>query len=500
MSTHTENVKMSVPKLIGLVLGPLLFVLTLLFMDPSEDLSSKAIFVLASTLWIAVWWITEPIPIPATSLMPLVLFPLGGVMDAGTTASNYGADIIFLFLGGFMLAIAMERWNLHTRVALNIINVIGTTTSKIILGFMLATGIMSMFVSNTAAVMIMIPIGLALILEAENLVGTHDNKKLRKFEKVLVLSIGYAGTIGGLGTLIGTPPLIILSGQMQEMFGFEINFAKWMMVGIPTVIILLILSWLYLTLFVFKSDMKELPGGKETIQKELNKLGKMTSEEITVLVLFLLAAILWIVRGFVKNVELFSLVQDGTIAIFITVLLFIMPARSKGGKILDWSVARDVPWGVLLLFGGGLAIAKAITESGLDKWLSAQLILVKGLPVILIIAIVALFVLMLTEITSNTATATMILPLLGALAITLDVHPMILMAPAAMAANCAFMLPVGTPPNAIVFGTGKVSIKDMVSAGFWLNIIAWIVIVIVSIVFLPIIFNFDISPFPSAFK
>ncbi|MBP1939155.1 sodium-dependent dicarboxylate transporter 2/3/5 [Jeotgalicoccus pinnipedialis] len=421
-------------------------------------------------------------------------------MDAGQTAANYGADIIFLFLGGFMLAIAMERWNLHTRVALNIINVIGTTTSRIILGFMLATAIMSMFVSNTAAVMIMIPIGLALILEAESLVGNDNNKVIRKFEKVLVLAIGYAGTIGGLGTLIGTPPLIILSGQMQEMFAFEINFAKWMMVGIPVVIILLILSWLYLTIFVFKSDLKELPGGKETIQNELKQLGKMTMEEITVLVVFFLAALLWIVRGFVSDIQLFSLVQDGTIAIFITVLLFILPARSKGGNILDWSVAKDVPWGVLLLFGGGLTIAKAITESSLDVWLSAQLVMVKGLPIILIVAIVSLFVLMLTEITSNTATATMILPLLGALAITLDVHPMILMAPAAMAANCAFMLPVGTPPNAIVFGTGKVAIKDMVSVGFWLNIIAWIVIVIVAIVLLPIVFNFDISPFPSTFK
>lgn len=500
MTEHIQPVKMSMPKLIGLVLGPLLFILTLVFMSASEDLSKQAIFVLAATIWIAVWWITEPIPIPATSLLPLVLFPLGGVMNAGATAANYGADIIFLFLGGFMLAIAMERWNLHTRVALNIINIIGTTTSRIILGFMLATGIMSMFVSNTAAVMIMIPIGLALILEAENLVGNHKNDALRKFEKVLVLAIGYAGTIGGLGTLIGTPPLIILSGQMNEMFGFEINFAKWMLVGVPTVLILLIVSWLYLTTFVFKSDMKNLPGGKETIQAELKKLGKMSMEEITVLVIFILAAVLWIVRGFVKNIELFSLVQDGTIAIFITVLLFVMPAKSKGGKILDWSVARDVPWGVLLLFGGGLTIAKAITESALDQWLSAQLVMVKGMPVILIVAIVALFVLMLTEITSNTATATMILPLLGALAITLNVHPMILMAPAAMAANCAFMLPVGTPPNAIVFGTGKVTIKDMVAAGFWLNIIAWIIIVIVAMIFLPIVFDFNITPFPEIFK
>ena len=489
----------NVAQMIGLILGPLLFVLILVFMK-TDSLSSEAVFVFGATTWIAIWWITEPIPIPATSLLPLVLFPLGGVMSAGDTASNYGADIIFLFLGGFMLAIAMERWNLHTRVALTIINLIGTTTSKIVFGFMLATGLMSMFVSNTAAVMIMIPIGLALILEAQSLTDEKDHKHLVKFEKVLVLSIGYAGTIGGLGTLIGTPPLIILSGQMSEIFGFEISFARWMLVGVPTVIILLILAWGYLNYFVFKSDMKNLPVGKETIERELKKLGKMSYEEIAVLIVFLLAALLWIVRGFVSDIELFSLVQDGTIAMFITVLLFTIPAKETNGKLLDWSAAKDVPWGVLLLFGAGLAIAKAITTSELDKWLSEQLVIINGLPVIFIVAIVALFILLLTEITSNTATATMIIPLLAALSVTLDVHPMILMASAAMAANCAFMLPVGTPPNAIVFGTGKISIGEMVRAGVWLNLIAWAVIVVIAYLLLPLVFGFDVSPFPINLK
>ncbi|WP_414050571.1 SLC13 family permease [Macrococcus animalis] len=487
-------------QLIGLILGPLFFILFQFFIQP-PGLVGPARFVLAATLWIATWWITEPIPIAVTSLLPLVLFPMGQIMDAGKVAANYGNDIIFLFMGGFILAIAMEQWNLHTRIALNIIQKVGTTTSKIILGFMMATGVMSMFVSNTAAVMIMIPIGLALIAEAEVLSSNQVTENLRKFEKTLVLAIGYAGTIGGMGTLIGTPPLILLAGQMKEIFGFEIGFGQWMVVGVPSVIILLLITWLYLHHFAFKSDMTELPGGKEVIDRELQKLGKTTREEKIILAIFLLAATLWIVRGFFfANIPALKLIQDGTIAMFISILLFMIPTKRKSGRLLDWSVAKEIPWGVLLLFGGGLALANAITTSKLDAWLSDQLILLKGMPIILIITVTALFVLFLTEITSNTATATMILPILAALALAINVHPLALMIPAAMGANCAFMLPVGTPPNAIVFGTGKVSIREMASTGFWLNLIACVIIVIAVYLIVPFVFGIDISPFPEGLK
>lgn len=324
---------------------------------------------------------------------------------------------------------------------------------------------------------------------------------MRKFEKTLVLAIGYAGTIGGMGTLIGTPPLILLAGQMKELFGFEIGFGQWMLVGVPSVIILLLITWLYLHNFAFKSDMTELPGGKEVIERELNKLGKTTREEKIILVIFILAATLWIVRGFFfANIPALKLIQDGTIAMFISILLFMIPTKRKSGRLLDWSVAKEIPWGVLLLFGGGLALANAITTSKLDAWLSDQLILLKGMPVILIIAVTALFVLFLTEITSNTATATMILPILAALALAINVHPLALMIPAAMGANCAFMLPVGTPPNAIVFGTGKISIREMATTGFWLNIIACVIIVIAVYLIVPYVFGIDISPFPAALK
>lgn len=483
-------------QLAGLIIGPLLFVLTLLFLE-SASLDSSGIFVVAAALWIATWWVTEAIPIPATSLLPLVLFPMGGVMTNQDTASFYGDDIIFLFLGGFLLAVAMEKWNLHTRIALSIIKAIGTTTATILLGFMISTALLSMFVSNTAAVMIMIPIGLAIIKEAHSLSTPALQNDVKLFEKALVLGIGYAGTIGGLGTLIGTPPLIILAGQMKQIFDYEMNFAQWMMVGVPVVILLLGLAWAYMNFFQFKHGMKELPGGRKIITDELDKLGKISIEEKLVLAVFILAASLWIIRGFFFDQFAFTeLLGDGSIAMLAAVLLFIIPSKKQDGRLLDWSVAKDLPWGVLLLFGGGLALAGSIVATGVDQWIGEMLAGVGGMPLILMITIVALLILFLTEFTSNTATATMILPVLAGLSIALDVHPLALMIPAAMAANCAFMLPVGTPPNAIVFGTGKVSIGEMMKAGFGLNVIAAIIIIGVVYLWVPVVYGIDLLVYP----
>lgn len=483
-------------QLIGLILGPLLFVLALLFLK-SDSLDSSGIFVVAAALWIATWWVTEAIPIPATSLLPLFLFPMGGVMSNQETASFYGDDIVFLFLGGFLLAVAMEKWNLHTRIALSIIKAIGTTTATILLGFMVSTALLSMFVSNTAAVMIMIPIGLAIIKEAHSLSTPELGGDVKLFEKALVLGIGYAGTIGGLGTLIGTPPLIILAGQMRQIFDVELNFAQWMLVGIPVVIVMLAIAWAYMNYFSFKHGMKELPGGRKIITDELEKLGKMTREEVWVLVIFILAAALWIMRGFFFDQFAFTeMLGDGSIAMFAAVLLFLIPSKKQNGRVLDWGVAKDLPWGVLLLFGGGLALAGSIVATGVDAWIGEMLAGVGGMPLILMIAIVAILILFLTEFTSNTATATMILPVLAGLAIALDVHPLALMIPAAMAANCAFMLPVGTPPNAIVFGTNKVSIAEMVKTGFWLNVIASVIIIVVVYLWVPVVYGIDLHVFP----
>ena len=483
-------------QLIGLLLGPLLFVLTLLLLQ-TDGLDQSGIFVVAAALWIATWWVTEAIPIPATSLLPLVLFPMGGIMTNQDTASFYGDDIVFLFLGGFLLAVAMEKWNLHTRIALSIIKAIGTTTATILLGFMISTALLSMFVSNTAAVMIMIPIGLAIIKEAHSLSTPSVQNDVKIFEKALVLAIGYAGTIGGLGTLIGTPPLIILAGQMRQIFDVEMNFAQWMLVGVPVVIVMLGLAWAYMNFFQFKHGMKQLPGGRKIIVDELDKLGKITKEEKWVLAVFILAATLWILRGFFFDQFAFTeLLGDGSIAMLAAVLLFIIPSKKQNGRVLDWGVAKDLPWGVLLLFGGGLALAGAIVETGVDQWIGEMLSGVGGMPLLLMIAIVALLILFLTEFTSNTATATMILPVLAGLSIALDVHPLALMIPAAMAANCAFMLPVGTPPNAIVFGTGKVSIGEMMKAGFGLNVIAALIIIFVVYLWVPVVYGIDLLAFP----
>lgn len=483
-------------QIIGLILGPLLFTLTLLFLE-SGSLDSAGVFVVAATLWIATWWITEAIPIPATSLLPLILFPMGGVMTNSATASFYGNDIIFLFLGGFLLAVAMEKWNLHTRIALSIISAIGTTTATILLGFMISTALLSMFVSNTAAVMIMIPIGLAIIKEAHSLSTPELGRDVKLFEKALVLGIGYAGTIGGLGTLIGTPPLIILAGQMNEIFGYEMNFAQWMLVGVPVVIVMLAIAWFYMNFFSFKHGMKELPGGRKIITDELSKLGKINREEKWVLAVFILAATLWILRGFFFDRFAFTeLLGDGSIAMLAAVILFIIPSKKQNGRVLDWSVARDLPWGVLLLFGGGLALAGSIVETGVDTWIGEMLAGVNGMHVLIMITIVAVLILFLTEFTSNTATATMILPVLAGLSMALDVHPLALMIPAAMAANCAFMLPVGTPPNAIVFGSGKVSIGEMIKTGFGLNIIAILIVIAVTYLWVPVVFGIDLMSFP----
>ncbi|WP_054706589.1 SLC13 family permease [Bacillus sp. JCM 19041] len=491
-------------QLIGLILGPLLFLLTILFFNP-EGLSVDGRNVLAVTLWIATWWMTEAIPIPATSLMPLILLPLSGAMEGSAVASSYGNDIIFLFLGGFFIATAMEKWNLHKRIALFIISVIGTSTQRILLGFMAATGFLSMWVSNTAAVMMMIPMALAITAQvAEAMKGEKNEHELPKFEKSLLFGVGYAGTIGGLGTLIGTPPNIILAAQLDEIFGISLGFGTWMLFAVPVVIILLLFTWYFLGSVSFKTSIKTLPGGKELIYNERKKLGKVSFEEGMVAAVFTFAAFMWISREFFWAGEDALIMQlpgisDGMIAIMATMLLFLIPGKA-GARILDWADSKDIPWGVLLLFGGGLAIAAGFQSSGLSNWLGDQLTILDGLHMLFVIGGATLLIMMLTEITSNTATATMILPVLAALAVAINIHPLAIMIPCAMAANCAFMLPVGTPPNAIIFGTGKLKIIEMVRAGFWINVFATALIVLAVYFLVPIVFGIDLGVFPESLR
>ena len=490
------------PQLVGLILGPLLFMLTLFFFQP-DGLSFEGKAVLAVTLWVATWWITEAMPIPATSLLPIILLPLTGALDSGTVTSAYGNDIIFLFLGGFFIATAMEKWNLHKRLALGIIALIGTSTQRILLGFMVATGFLSMWVSNTAAVMMMIPMGLAITAQvASALKGKPEEKELPKFEKALIFGIGYAGTIGGLGTLIGTPPNIILAAQVNELFGVEISFALWMLFAAPVVAILLVFTWLYLGRFAFKMTIKGLPGGQEVITKERKSLGKMSFEEKAVLTVFIITAFMWVTRELIWTRIFTDLdLKDGMIAMAATAALFLMPASKKfGSRILEWKDSRDIPWGVLLLFGGGLAIAAGFTSSGLSDWMGEQLQVLDGMHIFLVIVATTLLIMGMTEITSNTATATMIMPIVAALALAINIHPYAVMIPSALAANCAFMLPVGTPPNAIIFGTGKLKIIEMVRVGFIVNIIATVLIIAAVYLLLPVLWGIDLTIFPESFR
>lgn len=494
-----KNRSYSTAQLVGLILGPVLFFITMFLLSP-EGMSPEAKAVLAVTLWVAVWWITEAIPIPATSLLPIFLLPVTGAMDADAVTSSYGNDIIFLFLGGFFIATAMEKWNLHKRLALAIIAFIGTGTQRILLGFMAATAFLSMWVSNTAAVMMMVPMGLAITAQvASALKGRPEENELPKFEKALIFGIGYAGTIGGLGTLIGTPPNIILAAQAQELFGVEISFAGWMLVAVPIVIVLLFSTWMYLGRIAFKMNIKGLPGGKEVILEERHALGKTSFEEKAVGAVFAFAAFMWITREFLW-LDILPGLKDGMIAVLAAGLLFAIPTSKKFGKrILMWEDSKEIPWGVLLLFGGGLAIAAGFRQTGLSEWIGSQLTALQGFHMIVIIALSSLLVLALTEFTSNTATATMILPVLASLALTLNIHPFALMVPAAMAANCAFMLPVGTPPNAIIFGTGRLKLTEMVKTGFMINVCTWVLIVLAGYFLLPVLWGIDLQAVPTEF-
>ncbi len=480
-------------QLIGLITGPMLFALTLLFFTP-DGLAFEARAVLATTLWVATWWITEAIPIPAASLLPIILLPMTGALDSGTVTSAYGDNIIFLFLGGFLIALAMEKWNLHKRIAVTIITLVGTSTNRLILGFMVATGFLSMWISNTAAAMMMVPIGTAIIKQAAD---TKDPKigKIRyeeNFGKGLMLGIAFAASIGGVGTLIGTPPNMILAGVVNQLYGITISFGGWMLFATPLAIVLMAITWIYLVKVAFPVKMKQLPGGKELIQKQKQDLGKISYEEKMVLGVFSFAAFMWVTSSFIWQ-NIIPGLNDTMIALFAAMLLFVIPSLNKRGSfLLDWSSTKQLPWGILLLFGGGLAIAAGFRESGLATWMGEQLTILEGVSFIVLILIVTVFVKFLTEITSNTATATMIIPIMAALAVAVGIHPYALMFAATLSSACAFMLPVATPPNAVVFGSGYIKITDMAKSGFWVNVISIVFIVLAIYYFLPLVWGLDL--------
>lgn len=484
-------------KKIGLLLGPALFILTRYALD-LEGLSDQGNAVLACTLWVATWWITEAMPIAATSLLPIILFPLSGALPLDDTTASFGHRYIFLYLGGFILALSIEKWNLHKRIALNIINLIGTDVRKIILGFMIATAFLSMWISNTATAVMMLPIGIAIVKQMKDLKSTPEDENLI-FGKALMLSIAFSASIGGLATLIGTPPNLVFAGIVQELYGIEISFLDWIKFGLPISLMLLFISWVYLTRVAFKFQQTEFEEGQVEIKRQLKHLGKMGYEEKVVLSVFVLTGFSWISRSFFLNVFLPDL-DDSIIALIAGVCLFIFNSGSsdKDEKIMHWEDAVKLPWGILLLFGSGLAIASGFQASGLATFIAEKMVHLNGFSIFIILLVVITVVNFLTEITSNLATIAMLLPILSPTAVMLDVHPYLLMVGATIAASCAFMLPVATPPNAVVFGSNYLKISDMVRVGIVMNVISIILVLVMVYFVLPVLWDFN--AFENPFK
>jgi sodium-dependent dicarboxylate transporter 2/3/5 len=502
---------------IGRVGGPVLALLVYFLLPAGGELSTQGRTTAAVGVLLAVWWMTEALPLPATALVPIVAFPLLGVLPVGEATAPYADPNIFLFMGGFMIALAMQRWNLHRRIALLTVRAVGTKPNRLIAGFMIATGFVTMWVSNTATTVMMLPIGLSVLLlvldrvaassgdteAAERVAEASDgddgaaptgggaavtelihDKDTRNFAVALMLGIAYAASIGSLATLIGTPPNLILAAFVEQNYGIELGFGRWMLLGLPLAIVFLAITWVVLTKVAFRSNLQEIPGGRRVIQDEIDKLGPVSRGEWTVLAVFVTTALLWVTRQPLTEWETLTSVlpfvanlTDATIAMGAAIALFLIPVSTRRGvSALDWKTAQQLPWGVLLLFGGGLSLAAAVQASQLDAYIGQQVEGLGALPVVLLIAGVAAVVLLLTEVTSNTATAATFLPVLGGIAVGLQIMPLVLLVPAALAATCAFMLPVATPPNAIVFGSGYVTVGQMLRAGAMLNAIGLVLI------------------------
>lgn len=479
---------MKIKKNIFLILGPVLF-LILQNIDGPKGMPEAAYDVLCSTLWIALWWVTEAVPIAVTALLPIVLFPLTGAVDLSTTTASYGHKYIFLYMGGFIIAIAIEKWNLHKRIALHIIKLIGINVRKIILGFMVATAFLSMWISNTATSVMMLPIGMSIVSQLKDNPSTEKNETLI-FGKALMLSIAYSASIGGIATLIGTPPNLIFAGYMQEIYNIDITFYQWLKFGLPISVTLLIISWYYITHFAFNFKHKKFPGGKDEIQRLITELGPMKREEKIVLTVFVITALCWITRSFILE-KILPGIDDTIIAIIAGISLFTIGAEGKGKRIIHWKEAVKMPWGIILLFGGGMALASGFEVTGLAEWFGVQMTLLEALPLILLVLIVIFSVNFITELTSNMATTAMLLPILAPIAVKLDLNPYMLLVATTVAASCAFMLPVATPPNAVVFGSGYLRIPDMVRTGIWMNLISILILTAMVYLMLPIIWDFN---------
>lgn len=484
MSHHTPRFS---ARKAGLILGPLIAA-TMIFAGNPFTMPALAWLTAACMAWMAIWWMTEAVPVAVTALLPIVLFPLLDIAPIKVTTTSYAHPTVYLFMGGFILALAIEKWNLHKRVALTILLASNGNARTLMGGFMITAALLSMWISNTATSIMLLPMGLAIIAVVAETVTDVSEENKANFQTALLLSIAYAATIGGIATLIGTPPNAFMAAFILDNYDIEIGFIEWMAVGLPATIIMLPLAWLILSRIVFSFDFETSDQTRDKLVQMRDELGPMSGEEKRVAAVFIATALSWAFRPVLDDWSMLSDISDTGIAIIAAISLFLIPAPStENERLLDWNTTTKLPWGILILFGGGLSLASAVTSSGLGTAIGEAVSLLPTTDMMIMVAAVATLIIFLTELTSNLATTATFLPVLGAISMQMGIDPMVLLVPVALAASCAFMLPVATPPNAIVYSSGKITIAQMSRAGLWLNILGIIVVSVISTVLVPII-------------
>jgi len=470
---------------IGLWVGPAAAIL-MLISGPPDALTVAAWRTAAMGILMAVWWATEAVPIAVTALLPLVFFPLLGIANIHDTAAPFANKVIFLFLGGFMVALAMQRWNLHRRIALNVLQVAAGNGASLIGAFMLASALLSMWVMNTSTTMMLLPIAVSIVTVIHGSVDGLDDRAKKDFQYAMLLGVAYAATIGGISTLVGTAPNAMMAAFVLENYGTEVDFTSWMIVGVPLSAVMLPLAWFALTRIVFKVDFKTSNESRALLRQMKDEMGRMSVPEKRVGMIFVALAFTWIFRPVLAKLPGLAALDDSGIAMAAGISLFLIPSGDKDDPLLiRWKHIEELPWAILLLFGGGLTLAAAVTRTGLATWLGGSLAEIGLLPIALLVVIVATLIIFLTELTSNIGTTATFLPVVGAIGIEAGYDPIVLLVPVTLAASCAFMLPVATPPNAIVFGSGMLTIPKMARAGLALNLIAIVLVSLVALAIAP---------------
>jgi sodium-dependent dicarboxylate transporter 2/3/5 len=458
----------------------------MLLADPPAGLTAAGWATAAVTVWMATWWATEAVPIAVTALLPIACFPMLNIVNMVDAAAPYANKVIYLFLGGFVVAFAMQRWNLHRRIALNVLQHVGGSGRLLVGGFLFSSALISMWVMNTSTTMMLTPVAISVIGVIHTSIRELDERGREDFQYALLLAVAYGATIGGMTTLVGTLPNAMLAAFMLESYGTTINFANWMMVGVPLAIVILPLIWIVLTRWVFDVSFKTSGEGRAELRRLREELGDIRTPEIRIAIVAAVMIVAWVGRPIWIQLPGLAALDDTGIAIAGAITMFVMPSGSKEDPVLlRWDYAERLPWGVILLFGGGLSLANAFIVTGLAEWIGVELQGIGTLPLIVIVMSVATLIIFLTELTSNTATVATFLPVAGAVAIQSGYDPIVLAVPVTLAASCAFMLPVATPPNAIVFGSGLLTIPKMMRAGFAINIVGILVVTMAAMILAP---------------